>query len=273
MTATTRTRTTKDYVDKETEQRLGRLVRAGLAEGASESDQARGRAAEAEFARLFMSYARSIGGQLARQIGAEADDCESIALAELILSIRKFDPDQGCRFVTSADRRLRGAVLDNAPQEAEIVRTTRLARRVRTMAFDDLPQYVRRQAEGATASGRLRQALAMRRPVRIDKLVGCGFHSHSWNPLGEMMVDPALWAKQQREHPLASVIEAAINSLSPNPRRAFILYFGFGCEEKTMREIGDEIGISESRVSRLISQSKSHLRDHIVLHAQLREAI
>ena len=62
-----------------------------------------------------------------------------------------------------------------------------------------------------------------------------------------------------------SMLRQAVDRLSPRERRIITLRYGlYGCREKTQKEVADDLGISQSYISRLEKRILSRLRRELV---------
>lgn len=62
-----------------------------------------------------------------------------------------------------------------------------------------------------------------------------------------------------------SLLAAAINALSPREKQIITMRFGLGgCEEQTQKEVADQLGISQSYISRLEKRIISRLKKEIL---------
>ncbi len=144
----------------------------------------------------------------------------------LIDAAHRFDEDRGIKFETFAERRVRGAMID-------------------ALRRDAWPRGVRRQRRELDAAREsLRRELG-HEPSLADLAARVGSDENA--------PDTAYEKRETRERVLA-----AIASLPWRERKVIGLYY-YG--EVTMKQIGSEIGVNESRVSQLHARAIRRLRD------------
>src|SRR5471032_1428549 len=183
----------------------------------------------------------------------------------LIDAANRFDEDRGIKFETFAERRVRGAMIDALRRDAW-PRGVRRQRRELEAARETLrrelghePSMADLAAKVGTDEKRLSRTI-----VRINTI-------ESTSPLntGEHMDEsslPAALVPSEPESPDAAYercetrdrVRTAIQSLPVREQKVIGLYY-YG--EVTMKEIGAEIGVNESRVSQLHARAIKRLRD------------
>jgi RNA polymerase primary sigma factor len=189
----------------------------------------------------------------------------------LLTAARKFDPDQGVKFISYAVWWIRQAILASLARQGRTVRvplnrTADLSRIVRTA--ETLRQEFRREPtpeEIAAATGLtpdVVQALAALNTsdVRLDAPL---------DPEGERALIDRFIADQQgdtEEHAmdqfLSEEIERALRTLAARDAKVLRLYFGLdGGREHTREEIGGMLGVTRERVRQLRDRALKRLRD------------
>ena len=182
----------------------------------------------------------------------------------LIDAAHRFDADRGIKFETFAERRVRGAMIDALRRDAW-PRGVRRQRRELDAAREALRRELGHEPSMADLAARVGsdEKRLSRTIVRINTI-------ESTSPLatGEHMdessLPPAL-VPSEPEAPDAQYerletrdrVRAAIQSLPWRERKVIGLYY-YG--EVTMKQIGAEIGVNESRVSQLHARAIRRLR-------------
>ena len=182
----------------------------------------------------------------------------------LIDAARRFDEGRGIKFETFAERRVRGAMIDALRRDAW-PRGVRRVRRELEAAREALRRelgYEPSMTDLAARVGCDEKRLG-RTIVRINTI-------ESTSPLaaGDRLDETSLPAALVPSEPDApdtayektevqERIRAAMASLPPRERRLIGLYY-FG--EVTMKQIGAELGVNESRVSQLHARAIQRLR-------------
>ena len=183
----------------------------------------------------------------------------------LIDAAHRFDEARGIKFETFAERRVRGAMIDALRRDAW-PRGVRRQRRELEAAREGLRRELGHEPSMADLAARVGsdEKRLSRTIVRINTI-------ESTSPLsaGERFDESALPAALVPSEPDApdsayekletrGRVRAAIQSLPWRERKVIGLYY-YG--EVTMKEIGAEIGVNESRVSQLHARAIRRLRD------------
>jgi RNA polymerase sigma factor for flagellar operon FliA len=192
----------------------------------------------------------------------QVDDLIQAGMIGLIEASRKFDPEQGASFETYAGIRIRGAMLD------EIRRT------------DWTPRSVHRKAREVAEAVRKIENEKGRdaRDVEVAKAMGLGLDEYhkilqdatgcrifSFEDPGSVGEDGLAQTHRQPNQPLENLqnvdfkhgLAGAIKGLPERERLVMALYYD---EELNLREIGEILGVSESRVCQIHGQALIRLR-------------
>src|SRR6266513_2910748 len=182
----------------------------------------------------------------------------------LIDAAHRFDEGRGIKFETFAERRVRGAIIDALRKDAW-PRGVRRQRRELDAAREALRRELGHEPSMADLAARVGsdEKRLSRTIVRINTIestspLASGEHTN------ESALPPAL-VPSEPEAPDAAYEKAemrdqvrpAIQSLPPRERKVIGLYY-YG--EATMKQIGAEIGVNESRVSQLHARAVQRLR-------------
>ncbi len=183
----------------------------------------------------------------------------------LIDAAHRFDEARGIKFETFAERRVRGAMIDALRRDAW-PRGVRRQRRELDAAREALRRELGHEPSLADLAARVGsdEKRLSRTIVRINTIestspLATGDH------LDETSLPPAL-VPSEPDSPDAAYekletrerIRAAVQSLPWRERKVIGLYY-YG--EVTMKQIGAEIGVNESRVSQLHARAIRRLRD------------
>ena len=183
----------------------------------------------------------------------------------LIDAAHRFDDSRGIKFETFAERRVRGAMIDALRKDAW-PRGVRRARRELEAAREKLRGTLGHEpsmADLAKAVGidekRLSKTVVRIHTIESTSPISCGEHVDE-STLPAVMV-PAEPERPDHAYERAEVearVRDAIQALPPRERRVISLYY---YSEVTMKEIGHELGVNESRVSQLHARALRRLRD------------
>jgi RNA polymerase primary sigma factor len=189
----------------------------------------------------------------------------------LLTAARKFDPDQGVKFISYAVWWIRQAILASLARQGRSVRvplnrTADLSRIVR--AAETLRQDLRREptpeeisvATGLTLDVVRSLASLNTSDVRLDAPL---------DPEGDRSLIDRFIADEQGDTEeramdrfLSEEIEQALRTLPPRDAKVLRLYFGLdGGREHTLEEIGGMLGVTRERVRQLRDRALKRLRE------------
>src|SRR5579859_5328766 len=189
----------------------------------------------------------------------------------LLTAARKFDPDQGVKFISYAVWWIRQAILASLARQGRTVRvplnrTADLSRIVRTAEY--LRQTLRREptpeeiADATKLSLEVVQSLAALNTsdVRLDAPMDPeGDRSLIERFVADEMPDTE---EEAMNRFLTDEIEQALNTLQRRDAKVLRLYFGLdGGREHTLEEIGGMLGVTRERVRQLRDRALKRLRD------------
>jgi RNA polymerase sigma factor for flagellar operon FliA len=202
----------------------------------------------------------------------------------LIDAAHRFDDSRGIKFETFAERRIRGAMIDALRKDAW-PRGVRRVRRELEAAREKLRASLGHEpslADLAQAVGSDEKRLG-KTIVRINTIESTSPFS-SAESVDETQL-PAVMVPAEPERPdmqyergeVKARVLNAIGTLPPREQRVIALYY---YNEVTMKDIGAELGVNESRVSQLHARAIRRLREAlgaevtpIAASAALRDAI
>lgn len=189
----------------------------------------------------------------------------------LLTAARKFDPEQGVKFISYAVWWIRQAILASLARQGRTVRvplnrTADLSRIVRTA--ETLRQDLRREptpeeiahATGLTLDVVQSLAALNTTEVRLDApLDPEGDRSLIERFIADEQGDPEAQAMDKF---LSEEIESALRTLPPRDAKVLRLYFGLdGGREHTLEEIGGMLGVTRERVRQLRDRALKRLRE------------
>ena len=208
------------------------------------------------------SLARRVAASMPHSI--ELGDLVQDGMLGLIDAACRFDEGRGIKFETFAERRVRGAMIDALRRDAW-PRGVRRQRRQLEAAREELRRELGTEPSLADLAARVGsdEARLGRTIVRIATIESTSPLSAGENVDGAMLPaalvpsEPTAPDKAFEEKEVRDRMRAAIASLPPRERRVVALYY-YG--EATMKQIGAEIGVNESRVSQLHARAVQRLR-------------
>jgi len=198
----------------------------------------------------------------------ELDDVIQSGMLGLLDAAKRFQDSYGAQFETYAVQRIRGAMLDGLRQSDWLPRGLRKSLRQIEVMVSKLEQQHKRPPSEQELADALSMPLADYQQllqdargyqlVSAEDLQGHGDESYleHYCP-GENSDDPlqALLDEDQR-HTLVQAIE----DLPDREKKVMGLYYE---QEMNLREIGEVLGVSESRICQLHSQAIARLRSRL----------
>lgn len=192
----------------------------------------------------------------------EVEDLIQAGMIGLIGAARHYSAEKGANFETYAGIRIRGAMLDEVRKAATAPRSTlRRARQV-AAAISEVERREGRDArttEIADALGigidevhRLLESAASSRPLSFEQLSEDPERAALLPDAGDPGPDQLLDGEQFR-----SALADAIRSLPEREQLVLSLYYQ---EELNLREIGEVLNVSESRVCQIHGQAVLRIR-------------
>lgn len=208
--------------------------------------------------------ARRIHGHLPKHVPFE--DLLQAGMVGLIDALNKFDCDKNVKFGSYAKFRIRGAILDSL---RELDWSPRELRR-KSREIDSVTQKLQTELGRSASDPELASALGLTlsefheltneiRGLEISSLQGESNDEGHDTDLAQNLPGP------EEENPLtlcekgemADRLKHAIAELPEREQQVLMLYYE---QELTMKEVGELMGVGESRVSQIHSLAVKHLR-------------
>jgi RNA polymerase sigma factor for flagellar operon FliA len=198
----------------------------------------------------------------------EVQELESAGILGLLRAAQKFDPKRGVGFPTYAEHRIRGSILDSLRRRDWLPRSLRTMGRKLQAAQRQLEQQLARTASYEEVCAKMgislesfHKLLMQLRGSHLVSLETLGVHESPGRIEVPLAVTPDLNTSSPHDVLLKSetknILARAIESLSLKQRLVVLLYY---YDELTMREIGQILGVNESRVSQHHSAAMRNLR-------------
>lgn len=192
------------------------------------------------------------------------DDLIQAGMMGLLDALQNFQTGQGAQFETYATLRIRGAMLDELRQHDWLPRRARHRARQVQKAMLELEQRLGRPATAEEIAEMLGISVEAYHDVLSETRSAQILHLEDLTDrddedfLGHHLVDdrPNPLEILEAEH-FQGDLKSAIEELPDREKLVLSLYYA---EELNLREIGDVLGISESRSSQLLSQATLRLR-------------
>jgi RNA polymerase sigma factor for flagellar operon FliA len=182
----------------------------------------------------------------------------------LIDAARRFDEGRGIKFETFAERRVRGAMIDALRRDAwprgvrRVRRELEAAREALRRELGYEPSMTDLAARVGCDEKRLGRTIVRINTIESTSPLAAGDHLDETSlPAALVPSEPDAPDTAYEKTEVQERIRAAKASLPPRERRLIGLYY-FG--EITMKQIGAELGVNESRVSQLHARAIQRLR-------------
>lgn len=230
----------------------------------------------AERDRLISQYAplvKTIAGRMALRLPQHIsqDDLKSSGLMGLLDAIDKYDAGKGVEFKSYAEFRIRGAMIDELRSMDWVPRSVRRNAKKLSEAYSRVENREMRPAKDEEVAAELEVSIEEFYRL-LDESKGISvIHeyealSHGGRGISQGDDDDRIQILGIDITPLESlnhseavrIIAGSIDRLPKNERTVVSLYY---YEELTMKEIGDIMGYTESRVSQLHTKAVLRLRN------------
>ena len=213
--------------------------------------------------------ARRIHERLPRHVPME--DLVHAGILGLLDAAGKFDCDKKVQFQSYAKFRIRGAILDSLRDLDWSPRDLRRKARALDAAEFRLASRLGRPPDEVELASELDMKLADFREMRRE-LEGLGISSlQDGLPAEGFGEEREIAVESHDESPLdlflreenRELLVRTIDQLPGRERQVLTLYY---FEELTMKEVGEVLGVGESRVSQIHGQALAHVRSRLQAH-------
>lgn len=209
-----------------------------------------------QYATLVKRIARHVQSRLPASV--HLDDLVQAGLIGLMESVRLYDPAQGASFETYASIRVRGAMLDELRRSDWSPRS--LSKRVRQLseATRAIENHTGRAATAQEIAGSLNLSMAEYHQWVLDASNQNFFSLDSLEDFDAMSdAGPDSTYRNVEADRRRSFLVEAISSLSEREQIVLSLYYD---KDLTLKEVGEVLGVSESRVCQIHGEAAVRLR-------------
>ena len=219
------------------------------------------RASPDELAERHLGLVMHIVGDFKQRLppGVSFDDLVGAGNLGLVEASRRFNPAKGASFSTFARHRIRGAITDSLRSIDPVSRCLRSRQKAAERAVFELVASKQRPPTEREIAARLKGFTLYE--------AGCPVNGHAPGPAGPTELDhlPSRWPDPEESAAVAELrdgIAQAAQALPPRYRNVIRLYHFDGW---TMKQIGRNIGVNESRVSQIHAGAIQRLRERLEL--------
>ena len=227
--------------------------------------------------RLILTYAplvKYVAGRLGSGLPAHVDenDLVSYGLLGLIGAIERYDPDRDVKFETYAITRIKGAIIDELRAMDWVPRSVR----ARASEIERAMASLEAQLHRAPTDTEIAEKIGITEEELEDSLTDIARSSIAaldevWtisSSSGDQValidtIEDTEGPEPQTALDETETREALAESIAALPEREKIVITLYYYEELTLREIGDVLGVTESRVSQLHTKAILRLRSRL----------
>jgi len=213
-----------------------------------------------QYSDLVKRIAHHLLGRLPPSV--QVDDLIQAGMIGLIEAQQNYDNSKGASFETYAGIRIRGAMLDEVRKGDWVPRSVHRNNRTINQAINELGSSLKRDPTDAEVAQHLnmttKQYHSALSDINCSRLVGIEDLGVSDDVISSV-------EESQENSPFQGVADdnfrqALIDSIKELPEREALVLSLYYDEELNLKEIGEVLGVSESRVSQIHSQSMQRLR-------------
>ena len=192
----------------------------------------------------------------------ELDELVQVGMVGLIEAARSFDPTKGFEFEHFALSRVRGAILDEVRRQSFLPRSAVAFNKNENEAVHVLAAELGRaptQAELALYMGKEIEEFHKERgqAKRFETFSMEVVNDEVMSMPGDSAMQPEVIVEE------AEFMEAVVQAIDQLPERERMVMSLYYVEELNLKEIGEVLGVSESRVSQILSTVVKKLRQNL----------
>jgi RNA polymerase sigma factor for flagellar operon FliA len=194
----------------------------------------------------------------------ELDELIQVGMVGLIEAARAFDPTKGFEFENFALNRVRGAMLDEVRRQSYLPRSAVAFNKAENEAVHALVSQLGRNP----SQTEIAQQMGMQPDeFQKERAQAKRFETYSMQVVSEEVMGVQADSMMQpevavEEAQFMDAVTAAIDHLPEREKLVISLYY---VDELNLKEIGAVLGVSESRVSQILSQVVKKLRQDLRL--------
>lgn len=231
----------------------------------------------------YLPYVKRIVYRLSRHLppSVDVDDLVNVGVIGLMQALESFNPEMDNKFITYAVFRIKGAILSELRSRDFLSRKNRKKTRELDNAYLSLERKLGREANDSELAEEI--GVDLEQLYEIKNLSNIAFvsfdelgyssmkaneYSDKYASCGSEDSEDAFALIQFKE--LKSALAGAIGKLPEKEALVISLYY---MDELTMKEIGEVLDISESRVSQIHSRALERLRRRLKNESDLETVV
>ncbi|MHB1861031.1 MAG: RNA polymerase sigma factor WhiG [Solirubrobacteraceae bacterium] len=227
--------------------------------------------------RLVLAYSplvKYVAGRTAAGLPPHVEEADlvSYGLGGLVAAIERFDPERKIKFETYAIARIKGAIIDELRSLDWVPRSVRARAREIERAHAKLEHRLHRAPTDEEMARELKIeveelqesliAISNSSIVALDELWSVSDSSGDQVSLMDTIEDPGA-PDPARALDVGDVKDRIAESIARLPEREKLVIALYYYENLTLREIGEVLGVTESRVSQLHTKAVLRLRSNM----------
>jgi RNA polymerase sigma factor for flagellar operon FliA len=224
--------------------------------------------------RLVLAYSplvKFVAGRMSSGLPAHIEEADLISygLLGLIGAIERFEPEREIKFETFAVARIKGSIIDELRSLDWVPRSVRAKAREIEAAHSKLERELGRTPTDEEVSKALEMSMddfqealiqiSNSSLVALDELWAVSDASGDQVSLLDTMRDPSA-VDPARELGVSELKDRLAHAISRLPEREKLVVALYYYENLTLREIGEVLGVTESRVSQLHTKAVLRLK-------------
>jgi len=206
----------------------------------------------------------------------DLDDLYSVGILGLVDAINKFDSARNVKFETYCVRRIKGAIFDDIRKNDRVPRLVRTRAKQLQKVTHRLESIFGRSPSDEELADELKMSMEdfyrFQRDANASSLISLNTNfsnSDGDEEFGELDIISNHKSQDPFHEILKKDLKESVTKGFSRQEKLIIILYHF--EEMTMHEIGDTLGISESRVCQLHSSIIARLRSHLKARSCLLE--
>lgn len=224
-----------------------------------------------ELIKSYLPLVKKVVHRLSGRLPKDVDIKEMLnsGIIGLVDALERFDPKHETNFSTYAQFRIRGAIIDSFRSQDWLPRSLRHKAHRLEHAYQRIEQRVGRPATDEEVAKELEISTDELQKMlgEVGSIVMLSFEELGFGH-GEERFQADEWMASKSADPLSkllgsekvSVIARALDRLPEKERLVISLYF---YEELNLKEIGDILGVTESRASQIRSRALFKLKGYL----------